>query len=231
MLALLSAIWLGILTSISPCPLATNIAAITFLSKKIIHPRAVLLSGIAYTAGRMVTYALIGTLIVTSLVKIPVVAMFLQTYMNKLLGPVLVIAGLVLSSVIKINFSGFTLSHHKQHSIAESGLFGSGLLGILFALSFCPVSAALFFGSLIPLAVNNKFGMVFPFLYGIGTGLPVMLFALCIALGMTSISHWFNRVRMVEAYTRKVTGILFIVIGGYFIWTHIILEWIVMQGQ
>ncbi len=113
MLALFSAIWLGILTSISPCPLATNIAAITFLSKKIVHPRAVLFAGIAYTIGRMITYALIGTLIVTSLVKIPVAAMFLQKYMSKILGPILLITGLVLSNIIKINLSGFTISHHK----------------------------------------------------------------------------------------------------------------------
>ncbi|MDX9703087.1 MAG: aromatic aminobenezylarsenical efflux permease ArsG family transporter [Candidatus Auribacterota bacterium] len=223
MLALLSAIWLGILTSISPCPLATNIAAITFLSKKIVHPRAVLLSGIAYTLGRMITYAIIGTLIVTSLVKIPVAAMFLQKYMNKILGPLLLIVGLVLVDIIKINLSGFTISHHKQHSIAESGFFGSGLLGIIFSLSFCPISAALFFGSLIPLAVNNRFGLVFPFFYGIGTGLPVILFALGIAMGMTSISHWFNKVKKVEAYTRKITGVIFIIIGAYFIYTHIIM--------
>ncbi len=223
MLALLSAIWLGILTSISPCPLATNIAAITFLSKKIVHPRAVLLSGIAYTLGRMITYAIIGTLIVTSLVKIPVAAMFLQKYMNKILGPLLLIVGLVLVDIIKINLSGFTISHHKQHSIAESGFFGSGLLGIIFALSFCPISAALFFGSLIPLAVNNRFGLVFPFFYGIGTGLPVILFALGIAMGMTSISHWFNKVKKVEAYTRKITGVIFIIIGAYFIYIHIIM--------
>ncbi len=226
MFAILSAIWLGILTSISPCPLATNIAAITFLSKKIVHPRMVLFSGMAYTIGRMLTYAVIGTLIVSSLVNIPVIAISLQKYMSKILGPLLIIVGLVLIDIIKINLTGFTLSHHKQHSIAESGLVGSGLLGIIFALSFCPVSAALFFGSLIPLAVNNKFGLVLPLLYGIGTGLPVTVFALCIALGMTTISNWFNKVKKIEAYTRKITGIIFIITGGYFLWTHIITGWI-----
>ena len=162
MFALFSALWLGILTSISPCPLATNIAAITFLSKKVIHPKSVFISGIAYTAGRVITYSVIGTLIITSLIKIPVTAMFLQQYMNKILGPVLLITGLVLMKIININLPGFTLSHEKQRSIAESGIIGSGLLGIIFSLSFCPVSAALFFGSLIPLALQNKLGVVFP---------------------------------------------------------------------
>jgi len=229
MVVLFSAIWLGILTSISPCPLATNIAAITFLSKKIVHPRAVLFSGIAYTAGRMITYAAIGTLIVTSLANIPATAIFLQKYMNKILGPILVLAGLALADIIKINLSGFTISHHKQHTIAKSGLFGSALLGIIFALSFCPVSAALFFGSLIPLALNHKFGLAFPFFYGIGTALPVIGFALGIALGMTSVSHWFNKVRKIEAVTRKITGAVFIIIGIYFIWIHILYKLIMCR--
>ncbi|MCD6459526.1 sulfite exporter TauE/SafE family protein [bacterium] len=230
MLALVSAVWLGILTSISPCPLATNIAAITFLSKKIVHPKAVFISGIAYTIGRVITYTVIGALIITSLIKIPPIAMFLQQYMGKILGPMLIITGLILMNVIKINLSGFTLSHEKQHSIAESGVLGSGLLGTIFALSFCPISAALFFGSLIPLAVNSKFGLIFPFFYGFGTGLPVLAFAMAISLGATSISHWFNKIKKFETYTRKITGIIFILIGAYFIWIYLINSLINQEG-
>ena len=223
MLTLLTAIWLGILTSISPCPLATNIAAITFLSKKIVHPKSVFIAGTAYTIGRVITYTAIGTLIITSLINIPVIAMFLQQYMNRILGPVLVITGLVLMNIIKMNFSGFSLSHEKQQSIAESGIIGSGLLGIVFALSFCPVSAALFFGSLIPLALKSKIGIIFPLFYGIGTGLPVLAFSLGITLGFTSISHWFNKIKKFESYTRKITGLIFLLIGSYFIWAHLIM--------
>ncbi len=222
MITVFSAIWLGILTSISPCPLATNIAAISFLSKKINHPKAVLLASSAYTLGRMVAYALLGIAIIASLINVPSVANFLQRYMNKALGPILFLIGLFLLGLIRLNISGFTLSDKKRESLAASGAKGAFLLGGIFALSFCPISAALFFGSLIPLALNSKIGFTLPLFFGIGTGLPVMIFAVGIALGVASASHWFRKMATFEKYTRKVTGIIFLLVGSYFIWNHII---------
>ena len=219
-----SALWLGILTSISPCPLATNIAAVSYLSKKIIHVRLVLWSGLTYTLGRMVAYAILGFLIIGSLLNIPLVAQFLQTYMNKALGPILLIVGLFLLGIVKIKLPGFSVSSEKQESLANSGVFGSFALGILFALSFCPISAALFFGSLIPLSLQSKFGMALPFFFGFGTGLPVLFFAVIIACGAQSFNKWFHRFRKAEFYTRRVTGIIFILVGLYFIWSYIILS-------
>ncbi len=222
MMALLSALWFGILTSISPCPLATNIAAVSFLSKKIDHPRMVLWSGLAYTLGRMTAYVVLGIIIISSLAGVPSVANFLQKYMNKILGPLLIIVGLFLMDILRLNFNGFSLSGERQNKLAESGVLGSFALGVIFALSFCPISAALFFGSLIPLAVNSNFGIVFPFIYGIGTGLPVLIFAVGISLGVHSMAHWFNKVARIEIYMRKVTGAIFILVGMYYIWAYIV---------
>ncbi|MDP8213132.1 MAG: aromatic aminobenezylarsenical efflux permease ArsG family transporter [Candidatus Zapsychrus exili] len=222
MLALVSALWLGILTSISPCPLASNIAAISFLSKKINHPKDVMMSGIAYTLGRVLTYTVIGILIITSLAGVPVIAKFLQKYMNIILGPLLIVVGLFLLEVFKFSFSGLSLSHEKQTKLADSGLKGAFVLGVVFALSFCPISAGLFFGSLIPLALNNNFGVIFPVMFGIGTGLPVILFALAVAFGFFAISHLFKRLTEIEKYTRKITGGIFVIVGAYFIWNYII---------
>jgi len=219
-----TALWLGILTSISPCPLATNIAAVSFLSKKISHPRLVLWSSMAYTIGRMATYAVLGFFIIISLVNVPIAANFLQKYMNKILGPILVIVGLFLLDVIKINFSGFSLSHKRQSELVESGIAGSFILGAVFALSFCPIAAALFFGSLIPLALNSSYGIILPFIYGIGTGIPVIVFALGIAMGVKSFSHWFNKAAKFELYTRTITGVIFILVGIYFVWSYIIVN-------
>jgi cytochrome c biogenesis protein CcdA len=212
-----TALWLGILTSISPCPLATNVAAISFLAKKVTHPFFVLLSGIAYTAGRMVTYAILGFILINSILSIPQVAQFLQKYMAKALGPILIVTGLILLDVIKINFPGLSLSQKHHNKLAEAGVPGSFLLGAVFALAFCPVSAALFFGSLIPLALSHKLGVMLPFIYGIGTGLPVLVFAVAIAAGVTSLSHWFNKLTKLEYYMRKATGGIFIVVGIYYI--------------
>jgi cytochrome c biogenesis protein CcdA len=200
--------------------LATNIAAISFLSKKINHPKAVLLAGIVYTAGRMIAYALLGVIIITSLASIPVVANFLQKYMNIILGPILLIVGLFLLDIIRFNIAGLVLSKEKQESLAQSGLKGSFALGILFALAFCPMSAALFFGSLIPLSLNNTYGMMLPVVYGIGTGLPVLAFSLGIAFGISTLSRWFHKMAALERYTRKITGAIFVLVGLYFIWAH-----------
>ncbi len=218
----LSALWLGILTSISPCPLATNIAAISFVSKKIMNPRSVLLSGLAYTAGRMLAYALVGFLIISAFFSVPVLANFLQTYMNKIFGPILIFTGLFLLEILKFNMPGFSLSEQQQNDLAGSGIKGAFALGFIFALVFCPIAAALFFGSLIPLALNNKIGPVLPFVYGVGTGIPVLIFAVAIALGATSLSRWFHRITGLEYYTRRITGIIFILVGLYYIWAYVL---------
>ena len=225
-LACASALWFGILTSISPCPLATNIAALSFLSKKINHPKLVLWSSTAYILGRMFTYAILGIIIIASLVSVPVAANFLQKYINKALGPILIIAGLFLLDIIRINIASFSLSQQRQNALAESGVKGAFLLGALFALSFCPIAAALFFGSLIPLALKSNVGIVLPFVYGLGTGIPVVIFAVGITLGIQSFSHWFHKVTKFEGYTRKITGIIFILVGLYFSWYYIIAVWI-----
>ncbi|MFA5144575.1 MAG: aromatic aminobenezylarsenical efflux permease ArsG family transporter [Candidatus Omnitrophota bacterium] len=217
-----SALWLGILTSISPCPLASNVAAVSFLSKKITHPALVFVSGLAYTLGRMVSYAILGWIIISSLLSVPQVAQFLQKYMSKALGPLLIFTGLILLEIITIRLPGLSLSQKHHNKLAESGAPGAFLLGFIFALAFCPISAALFFGSLIPLAINSKSGIVLPFIYGIGTGLPVLVFAVAIALGVTSFSHWFHRIRRLEYYTRKITGIIFVLAGVYYVGIYIL---------
>ncbi|MBF0217244.1 MAG: sulfite exporter TauE/SafE family protein [Candidatus Omnitrophica bacterium] len=215
-IGLASALWLGILTSISPCPLAANIAAISFLSKKVTHPSLVFISGSAYTIGRMVSYGVLGWILISSLLSVPQVAQFLQKYMCKALGPVLIIAGLFLLEVITIRIPGLALSQKQHNKLAGSGAPGAFLLGIVFALAFCPISAALFFGSLIPLSLNSKIGTLLPFVYGIGTGLPVLVFAVAIAFGMKSLSRWFHRLTRIEYYTRKITGAIFIIAGLYY---------------
>ncbi|MBU4342464.1 MAG: sulfite exporter TauE/SafE family protein [Candidatus Omnitrophica bacterium] len=218
----ISALWLGILASISPCPLASNIEAVSFLSKKITRPKIVLSTGMAYTLGRMISYALVGSIIVMSLVSVPIVANFLQKYMNRIMGPILLIVGFFLLDIIRFNIPRISCSQRTKESMANSGAKGAFTLGVIFALSFCPISAALFFGSLIPMALNNSCGIALPFIYGLGTGLPVVVFSLGIALGVKSFSYWFSKVKQFEPYARKVTGGIFILVGLYYIWAYIL---------
>lgn len=210
-----TAFWLGILTSISPCPLATNIAAISYVGKRIDKPSKVMYAGILYILGRIITYVLIGYLLVASVLSAPAISVFLQKYMNKALGPILILAGMMLLELIQFNRSGKGVSDKLQQRVDKMGLAGAFVLGILFALSFCPVSAALFFGSLFPLAVQYESAIFLPSMYGIATGIPVLGFAVLLALGVKWMSTVFNRVSQFERWARKVTGGVFILAGIY----------------
>ena len=214
-LDIFSAFWLGILTSISPCPLATNVAAISFVARNLGSPRKVLWSGILYSLGRMIVYIAIAVLAVASLLSLPEVSFFLETNMHKIIGPLLIVVGIILLDVLPISFSTSFAGSAIQEKAREWGIWGSGLLGVVFALTFCPLSAALFFGSLIPLAVDGKSAVLMPSLYGLGTALPVIGFALVMALGMKSIGKVFEKLTQMEKWARKATAYVFIAAGLY----------------
>jgi len=216
-----SAFWLGILTSISPCPLATNIAAISFVGRRVGSPAKVLLAGLLYTAGRTLTYLVLGTLLVSSLLSAPYLSHVLQKYMNKALGPILILVGMVLVELIQINLSGPGVSEKVQKRVEALGMWGASLLGVVFALSFCPVSAALFFGSLLPLALRCRSGVILPSAYGVATGLPVLVFAVLIALGAKRVGEAYNKLVTFEKWARRITGGIFVVVGISYCLTYI----------
>jgi len=210
-----SAFWLGILTSISPCPLATNVAAISFVARNLGSPHRVLWSGILYSVGRMIVYIAIAVLAVVSLLSLPEVSFFLESNMHKIIGPILIIVGIVLLDVLPISFSTSFLTNSVQVRAEKWGVWGAGILGIVFALTFCPLSAALFFGSLIPLAVDGKSAVVMPLVYGLGTALPVFGFAIVMAFGMKSLGKFFDKLTQMEKWARKATAFVFIAAGLY----------------
>jgi cytochrome c-type biogenesis protein len=215
-LGLITAGWLGILTSISPCPLATNITAISYIGKRVDRPRLVLTAGLLYTLGRMAAYFVLALLIIFSLASVPALSTFLQRYMNILLGPLLILAGMVLLEMVPVVFAGSGLSEKMQSRADRGGIWGAGLLGILFALSFCPVSAALFFGSLVPLAVSHGSPVLMPCLYGLGTALPVVFFSILLAFSAHRLSRAFNMLTRFEKWARRVTGAIFLLVGVWF---------------
>jgi cytochrome c-type biogenesis protein len=221
LLAIGTALWFGILTSISPCPLATNIAAISFISKRLDSTFHIVAAGLVYTLGRMAAYIVVGVVIVAGLMSVPSVANFLQKYLNLLLGPILIIVGMFLLELITINVAGRGLTNGMQSRVEKGGIIGAGFLGLIFGLSFCPISAALFFGSLIPLAIEQESRFLLPAIYGIGTALPVVVFAFIIAFSTHSIGKAFNALRGLEKWARIITGILFILLGIYYVLVRI----------
>ncbi len=225
LLAVASAAWLGILTAISPCPLAANIAAISFIGRRVGSPRAALATGLLYSLGRTLVYVVLGTLLVSSLLSAPVVSNLLQKYMNKVLGPILILAGMVLVGLIEVTPKGSRLAENAGRRIEGWGMWGGLALGVVFALSFCPASAALFFGSLVPLAVKCESRLLLPMVYGAGTALPVLVFAILIALSTRAVAQAFNRITQFEWWARRVTGVIFIGIGIYFSLAYVFRVW------
>ena len=211
-----TAFWLGLLTAISPCPLATNIAAISYLGKQLGSTRRVLLSGLLYGLGRILAYIGVGMVTIAGILSIPGVSFFLQENMGKALGPILILSGIFVMGLVPLRFPDWISGERAQRVAEKGGIWGSGLLGILFALSFCPVSAGLFFGSLIPLSIRHGSRILMPTVYGLGTGLPVIVFAVLAALGAQAVGKVFNRLSRFELWARRITGAVFILVGIYY---------------
>ncbi len=216
LLSIISAINLGFLTSISPCPLATNIVALSYISQKITHPGLVLLNGIIYSLGRTIAYVLLSYIIVRSLLDVPFLSHFLQKYMNKIISPLLIVVGMLLLELIRVNMNVSFQSEKLNNRLEKMGYIGTFLLGVIFALTFCPTSSAFFFGGLIPLATGTGSVFIIPFFYGISTAIPAIIFAVLISSGTTKVSKAYNILTSLELWARKITGVIFILIGIYF---------------
>jgi len=217
-----TALWLGILTSISPCPLATNIAAVSYIGKQVSSPGKVFLCGFLYALGRMLVYTILGVLLVHSLLNAPVTARFLQGHLNKWLGPLLILAGFVLLQVFpKLSFR-LTPGERLPKILAGSGGAGAFLLGAIFALSFCPVSAVLFFGSLMPLAITRNSEVLLPSVYGMGTALPVLVAGLVLVFGVRHVGRLFDVMKGIDRWSRPLTGVVFLLVGAYYSYRYLL---------
>ena len=232
-----AALYLGVLTSISPCPLATNIAAISYVGRKVGDPRWVMIAGCLYTLGRCLLYLGLAALLAATAMSIPAVSLFLQKYACLVLTPVFLLLGMFLAGLITTSVGGASITAGMQKRMTRWACGAHVLLGILFAVSFCPTSAAWFFG-LIALVMGSEAGaitallarihitlpeaslpgatLVLPLIYGIGTALPVLVVAFLLAYGAKSVGKTYNVLAKVEWWARQITGWIFIVAGVYF---------------
>lgn len=242
LLYILAALYLGLLTSISPCPLATNIAAISYVARKVGNTRQVVNAGLLYTLGRCLLYLALAVLLTTTALSIPVVSIFLQKYMHLVLGPIFLLLGMFLVGLITIASGGTMMSKRMQKRVDAMGIWGALLLGVFFVLSFCPTSAALFFG-LVALIMGSEAGaitgvlekvgialpqaslaggsFILPLVYGVGTGVPVLVVAFLLAYSAKSVGKTYNVLSKVEWWARMITGWLFILVGIWFSLTYV----------
>lgn len=214
--AFITAMVLGLITAISPCPLATNITAIGFISRDIEKRKRVFINGLVYTLGRAISYTGLAVAIFFGASKMNV-SMIFQGWGEKLLGPVLIIIGLLMLDVLKIKFPGLSSLTDKIGEKNKGSFWSTLLLGMLFALAFCPYSGVLYFAMLIPITIASASGLYLPVIFAIATGLPVILFAWLIAFAVGNVGKWYNHIKTFELWFRRVVAVVFIVVGVYYI--------------
>lgn len=213
---IISAFLLGLLTAISPCPLATNITAIAYISRDITNKRKVFTSGLVYTLGRAVSYTALGLLFFFGASQFQVGG-FLQKYGERFIGPLLILIGVFMLGLIRINIPGVSGLSEKLGQRAQGGGFwGVLLMGIAFALAFCPYSGVLYFGMLIPMTVSSATGLYLPIVFALGTGLPVIVVSYLLAFTVSGIGGFYSRVKTFEMWFRRVVAVLFIGVGVYY---------------
>ena len=217
----LTAFILGLLTAVSPCPLATNITAIGFISKDIESRNRTFLYGLLYTLGRIVAYSLLGALLIYMLRR-GLDTFDLQSEVSQwgemLLSPILIVMGLLMLFGDKLPLSSFGINA-SQKSERLRGAWGSALLGIMFAMAFCPTSGLFYFGMLIPMSASAAGGYAMPAVYALATGLPVMAVAWIIAYSMSNIAGFYQKMQVFQKWFNRVVAVLFIIVGIYYAYT------------
>jgi cytochrome c biogenesis protein CcdA len=218
----IAAFFIGLMTAISPCPLATSITVIAFISKKIDNCRHALLAGFVYTLGRMLAYIAVASVIVFFGMNIRFIALGLQHYGELLLGPFLIVCGIFLLDLIPLDrvlggdgFSGFASGSSKR--LADKGYLGAFLLGVIFAISFCPFSAVLFFAMLIPLALAAGDPVIIPAVFAIATGLPVIAISYLLVTGAGKCGGILPEIRIAESRIQRAVAAVFLIVGMYYI--------------
>ncbi len=211
----LSAFILGLMTAISPCPMATNITAIGFISKDIENRKKVFLNGIVYTVGRSISYSILGLLFYVGISQFEFESA-LQLWGERLLGPLLIVIGVFMLGVININFPGLSKLTNKLEESSKNSFWGVLLLGIVFALAFCPYSGVLYFGMLIPMTVSSVSGLYLPFVFALATGIPVIIFSWILAFWINAVGGIYNKMKSFEYWFRRVVAVVFLIVGIYY---------------
>jgi sulfite exporter TauE/SafE len=212
----LTALVLGLMTAISPCPLATNITAIGFISKDIENGNRVFINGLLYTLGRAISYTSIAVIIYLGADQFQFSGFF-QRYGEKFLGPLLIVIGIFMLDIIKINFPGLGKLSSRMENKSSWNNIDAILLGIIFALAFCPYSGVLYFGMLVPITIASASGLYLPIVFAIATGIPVIIFAWFLAYTISGIGNIYQKVKTFERWFRRIIAILFILVGIYYI--------------
>ena len=215
---ILTAFALGLLTALSPCPLATNIAAVGFISRDIENRRRIFRNGLLYTLGRIIAYTVLGVVLIGILkegASLFGVQKFIGKYGEMIIGPALLVIGLFMLFGHRLPLPSFGFKGNGE-GLAKHGGWGAFLLGVLFALAFCPSSGVFYFGMLIPMSATAEAGWLLPVVFAVATALPVLVIAWILAFSAQRIGVVYGRMQTVQKWLNMVVGVLFVAIGIYY---------------
>lgn len=218
-----TALILGLLTAISPCPLATNIAAVGYLASDVASPRRILLNGMLYALGRIVAYTALGAALILILrtgAGVFSIERAAGRWSEILLPPAMILAGMYMlfGSRLKLTTGA------KSSGVVKAPRNGVGafLIGMLFAMAFCPTSGVFYFGMLIPMSAAAAQGFALPALFAAATALPVVATAWVLAYGANRLGNLYNRLTAIERWLTRFVAAIFIITGiAYAITTFI----------
>ena len=214
----LTAFALGLLTALSPCPLATNIATVGFIGRDIENRRRIFRNGLLYTLGRIVAYTVLGIVLIGILkggASLFGVQKFIGKYGEMIIGPALLLIGLFMLFGHRLPLPSFGFKGDGE-GLARHGGWGAFLLGVLFALAFCPTSGVFYFGMLIPMSATTTAGWLLPIVFAIATALPVLVIAWMLAFSAQHIGVVYGQMQTVQRWLNMVVGVLFTAIGIYY---------------
>jgi cytochrome c-type biogenesis protein len=214
--SVITAFILGLMSSLGPCTLATNITAIGFISRDIESKKRVFISGLIYTLGRAFSYTALGILLFFGASQLKI-SMIFQGWGEKLIGPILILIGLFMLEVIKLKLPGFSGVTERVGEQSRKSLWSTFLLGMFFAMVFCPYVGVLYFAMLIPITISSVSGLFLPVVFAIGTGLPVIIFAWLLAYAVGNVGSLYNKIRDFDKWFRRIMAVLFILVGIYYI--------------
>lgn len=213
---LVTAFLLGLLTAISPCPLATNITAIGYIGRECGSARAIFRRGLLYTLGRVITYTALGVIVIPILregASMYAIQRAISRYGEMIISPALIIIGLMMLFGNRLNLPKFGYS---PQGVKRSGGWGALLLGVLFSLAFCPTSGVLYFGVLMPLSAASTGGYLLPVVFALATALPVIIVSWILAYSISELGKFYNRMQTFQKYMNTIIALLFITVGIYY---------------
>ncbi len=213
-IAFLAALFFGFAGSVAPCQLTANLGSITYFGNKYMQEKLAGLEFLLYLLGKIMVFSFFGVLFWLFGNNISIDSIPVFVYTRKLVGPLLIVMGLFFLGIIKLRGSfGFRISAVvKKMAERSGGKSGAFLFGVAFSLGFCPTMVLLFFGMVMPLALQSSYGVILPSVFALGTAFPLLVF-FAIVIGFGLDRTILKKVKQWGRIIYKVSGAFLIILG------------------